>query len=82
MCRPALGNPARGFGSGGQGVALDHRDGPVALCENPGGQQAARARAQNYRLLTSDRHRPPLNMCSVAANGPGKDRFGVAAKAH
>ena len=50
--QPALRNAAPGHRISGQDVAVDHGDGPVAFCEDPGGQQSAHACAENYRSFT------------------------------
>jgi hypothetical protein len=50
--QPALWNPAPGRRISWQDVALHHRHGPVAFCEDPGGQQSAHACAEDYRSFT------------------------------
>src|SRR6185295_13668216 len=58
--QPALWNTAPGRRIGRQDVALHDRDGPIAFRQDPGGQESANARAENYCPLTYDRHRPHL----------------------
>jgi hypothetical protein len=50
--QPALRHSAPGPGFNWQDVAFHDRNGPVAFCEDPGGQQSAHARAENYCSLT------------------------------